>query len=77
MADPDDILEDLPATDADSDLDLEEEQTAPPAGVGRLVAPGAEESADNEGEEVGRDVGLDDGSFTAEEAAMHVEEVGD
>lgn len=38
---------------------------------GRLVAPGAEIGPDSEGTEVARDIGIDDGYGTAEEAAMH------
>lgn len=57
--------------------DLPEELVLPtdqPLGVGRLVAPDGDQGPDTEAEEFGTDEGIDDGDFSAEEAAMHITE---
>ena len=78
MADRNDPMRDLPASDADADLDVDafaDPGVEPPVGVGRIVAPGGEEQLDLTAEELGMDAGLDDGDFSAEEAAMHEERI--
>jgi uncharacterized protein DUF5709 len=51
-------------------------RTEEPCGVGRLVQQDEGVRDDTESEEVAQDVGPDTGGFTAEEAALHVEDEG-
>ncbi len=65
----DNLMTDIGPDDGSSTVTDQDEPLA-----GRLVAPGGELSADETPEEVAADAGQDSGGFTAEEAAMHIEE---
>ena len=64
-----------PADDGDEALDVDGYGDAEGSGVraGRLVAPDEGAGEDTEKTAIGRDVGIDGGAASAEEAAMHIE----